>query len=113
MAEALHAETFGPFIRESKTPVLVDFYQDGCVPCRRVAPLLHRAGEAYSGRLTIARVNLGQNLDLAKQLNIEATPTLVLFQNGTEAARLRGVITQADLDAMLQAALNQEKGENL
>ena len=105
MAERLNQDTFAPFITESELPVLADFYQDGCIPCRRVAPLLSKAEGEYAGRLVIARVNLTQNTELAEQYDIAAAPTLILFQSGKEAARHRGVISKDDLKEFIESVL--------
>ncbi len=104
MAEHLNSETFAGYIEASALPVLVDFYRDGCVPCRRVAPLLSKAETAYAGKLAVARVNSVQNSDLAAQYDIQAAPTLVLFENGKEVVRHRGVIDRDGLEALIQSA---------
>ncbi len=108
MAEHLNSDSFLSFLEASPVPVLVDFYRDGCVPCRRVAPLLSKAETAWAGKLAVARVNTAQNEALAGQYDIQAAPTLVLFDRGRELIRHRGVIDRDGLDALLSAALNKE-----
>lgn len=103
MAERLNEEIFDGFIAGSTLPVLVDFYRDGCVPCRRVAPLLSKAETEYDGKLAIARVNLVQNTALAEQYEVTAAPTLVLFREGKETARHRGVIDRDGLKAFIES----------
>lgn len=105
MAEHLNEETFDAFVAQSASPVLVDFYRDGCVPCRRVAPLLSKAGAEYEGRLEIARVNVDQNPALSERHRIEAAPTLLLLHGGQEIGRHRGAIDKDTLKAFIEAAL--------
>ena len=105
MAEHLNTETFDAFVAASELPVLADFYRDGCVPCRRVAPLLSKAEAEYAGKLTVARVNTAQNAELAERYEIAAAPTLILFQDGRETARHRGVIDKDGLKALIEPAL--------
>lgn len=105
MAEHLNSETFASFIENSSLPVLADFYRDGCVPCRRVAPLLSKAGAEYAEKLVVARVNTTQNAALADQYQIEAAPTLILFKDGQEIGRHRGVITRDELKNLIETAL--------
>lgn len=105
MAERLTEENFDTFVKESKIPVLVDFYKDGCAPCRRISPLLSQAAEEYDGRIAFARVNTTQNQNLVSSYKIQAAPTLILFQNGTEEKRHRGVIKKDELKTMLDTAL--------
>ncbi|MGM9578191.1 MAG: thioredoxin family protein [Evtepia sp.] len=104
MAETLNTETFAPFLKEHPV-VLADFYKDGCVACRRIAPLLAQVESAQAGQTALARVNTSSNLALAQQYEIEATPTLILFREGLEVARHRGVITKDDLEKFLEEAL--------
>lgn len=105
MAQVLNDETFSAFVSASTVPVLVDFYRDGCVPCRRVAPLLSRAGEKYADRLAVVRVNIALSPGLVQQYAIEAAPTLAVFQNGEEVARHRGVIDAAGLETLIRSAI--------
>lgn len=105
MAEHLNSESFAGFVSSAPLPVLVDFYKDGCIPCRRVAPLLSKAEAAYAGRLSIARVNLTQNAPLAEQYQIEAAPTLLVFRGGEEIARHRGVISRDELNNLIESNL--------
>lgn len=110
MAERLNQETFDAFLQGREDPVLVDFYRDGCIPCRRVSPLVSRAEETYAGRLEVARVNIDQNPALVARYQIEAAPTLLLFQGEEETGRCRGVINQEELTALIQEALSQREG---
>lgn len=105
MAERLTEENFAAFLEKSASPVLVDFYRDGCVPCRRVSPLLSRAEKEYSGKLEIARVNIDQNPALVAQHQVEAAPTLLLFRDGEETGRRRGVIDKEELKALIEEGL--------
>lgn len=105
MAVSLSQDTFAEFIAGSARPVLVDFYKDGCIPCRRMAPLVSKAEAEYEGRLAVARVNAGANPALARQYGIEAAPTLVLFKDGQEAARQRGAADRSAFRAWLEANL--------
>lgn len=89
MAEKLDSAGFENFIN-SEIPVLVDFYNDGCIPCRRIAPLISKAQAEYDGRIKFARVNIAMNTDLIERYSVEAAPTLIIFKNGEEISRHRG-----------------------
>lgn len=90
MAEKLDVSNFDGFLKDSELPVLVDFYNDGCIPCRRIAPLISKAESEYEGRLRLARVNIAMNPELTERLSIEAAPTLIIFKDGEEISRHRG-----------------------
>ncbi|MDO4515908.1 MAG: thioredoxin family protein [Bacillota bacterium] len=106
MAVNLNAGTFDQFLREHSV-VLADFYKDGCVACRRIAPLLTQTEAAWAGRAEVARVNLSGSPEIAGQYAIQATPTLILFREGLEIARHRGVISKDELDAFLEEAFTE------
>lgn len=96
MAQKLDSSSFEAFISNSEIPVLVDFYNDGCIPCRRIAPLISKAEAEYNGRIKFARVNIAMNTNLIEKYSVEAAPTLIIFKNGVEISRHRGI---ADAEA--------------
>lgn len=105
MAEKLDGSAFESYIRESAVPVLVDFYNDGCIPCRRIAPLISKAETEYNGRLNFARVNIAMNPDLTERYAVAAAPTLILFRNGEEADRHRGAADAETLKQFIESNL--------
>jgi thioredoxin 2 len=69
-------------IRASPVPVLVDFWAPWCGPCRTVAPHLKALAQRPAGKLIVAKVNVDQHKEHAARLNVQAIPTLALFQGG-------------------------------
>lgn len=108
MAEKLDSTNFDSCIQSSKMPVLVDFYNDGCIPCRRIAPLISKAEAEYENRLCFARVNIGMNSDLIVRYEIEAAPTLILFKNAKEVKRHRGAADAEVLKNFIESVLEGE-----
>lgn len=102
MAQPLNEENFERFLTGSGVPVLVDFYRDGCVPCRRVAPLVSRAETDYEGRLVTAKVNIAQCPGLTGQFAVQAAPTLILMDGQRELTRLRGATDQETFRVWLE-----------
>jgi thioredoxin 1 len=100
VAEKLTTENFDEFISQNDI-VLVDFYNDGCIPCRRIAPLISKAETEYEGKVKFARVNSALNPDLVEKYTIEAAPTLILFNNGEEINRHRGVATAQQIEELI------------
>lgn len=105
MAQKLTNETFDGAVFQSALPVLVDFYRDGCLPCRRIAPLLSRAEEQYGKFLSFAKVNTEVSADLAQRFSVTAAPTLILFQNGEEAGRKTGTVSFEELKLFIENIL--------
>ena len=96
---------FDQAVLQSKTPVVVDFWAPWCRPCLMVAPILDELAEEYSGRITIARMDVDQNQRTAAQYQIMAIPNLIIFKNGKPASQIVGYKPKAELKRDLDAAL--------
>ena len=79
------------------TPVLIDFWAEWCAPCRAVAPILEEIAGENDGRLRVVKLNVDENPDVAKRLNILSIPTLILFARGEERARIVGARAKEQL----------------
>ena len=85
----------------SDTPVLVDFWAEWCGPCKMMnAPLEEIAGE-QAGKLTIAKLNVDENQQVALNHEVMGIPTMIVFQGGEEKKRLVGARSKAQLEAEL------------
>ena len=63
MAERIGREEFEEKVLKSDLPVLVDFYSDSCMACKKLAPVLSQA-EAYPFRteIQLMRMSLRRNM---------------------------------------------------
>jgi thioredoxin 1 len=100
----LTTATFDETVVASDKPVVVDFWAEWCGPCKMIAPIL---GEIASEQptITIAKLNVDENPDIAMRYNVMSIPTLLVFKNGEVAKRLVG--------AKGKGQLLQELGEFL
>ncbi len=85
--------------------LLVDFYADWCMPCKMMAPVLDKVAEAFKGRLTVAKINVDDEQELAVKYGIQSIPALLLFKDGEVAKEFIGVRPFDELSAALEAAL--------
>ena len=69
---------------------IVDFYADWCGPCRMMAPALDRLAGEYAGRVTVGKLDVDVNQDIAIRYSVMAMPTLGLFRGGKLVDRLVG-----------------------
>ena len=99
----LNQENFDSTIGSSSTPVLVDFWSEGCGPCRMLNPVLEEIAAAQAGKAVIAKVNIGESPELAARFGITAVPTLIVFKNGQQGRTLRGVQSRREILATLAA----------
>jgi thioredoxin 1 len=73
-----------------KEVLLVDFWAPWCGPCKMVAPTLNEIAETETD-ITIGKVNVDHNQDLAKKYKVRNIPTMLIFKNGVEVGRIVGV----------------------
>ena len=85
------------------TPVLVDFWAPWCGPCKMIAPILEELATELAGKLTICKVNVDDNGEIAARYGIRAIPTLLLFKGGQLADQYVGMMDKATLKAKISA----------
>lgn len=97
----LTKENFQAEITKSDKPVLVDFWAVWCGPCQMMAPILHEL-EAEMPDVQIGKVNVDEQMDLARQFRVVSIPTLIIFKNGQEVQRMVGVASKEELKDALK-----------
>jgi thioredoxin 1 len=86
MATTVTQSSFDADVLASSTPVLVDFWAEWCGPCRMIAPALDEISSEMAGKVTIAKLNIDENPDIAVKYGVRSIPTLMIFRDGKPAA---------------------------
>jgi thioredoxin 1 len=82
-------QDFDAKVLGSEVPVLVDFWAEWCVPCHMVSPVVEEIGREKDG-VAVAKLNIDENPDATRRFGVMSIPTLILFRDGQERARVVG-----------------------
>ena len=88
--------TFNDIIQSEK-PILVDFFATWCGPCQTLAPILKQVKDNLGDRISIIKIDVDKNQQIAAQYQVRGVPTMILFQNGKQLWRQSGVLSSTDL----------------
>ena len=80
--------------------VLLDFYADWCGPCRMVAPIIDEIASERSD-VTVGKINVDAEPELAAKFGVYSIPTLVVMKNGEVASQSAGARPKEQIIAML------------
>ena len=98
----LNEESFFKLV-ESGQPVLVDFWASWCGPCKMLAPVIEELAAQYDGKVTVGKVDVDENQELAVRYGVMNIPTVVLFHKGNEVDRLVGLLPKERFSLMIDA----------
>lgn len=88
-------------VKNSDKPVLLDFYADWCMPCRRLAPIIDQIAEECP-EYVICKVNVDDEPSLASQFGVSSIPTLVVLRGGEVVSQSAGARPKHQILALLE-----------
>ena len=88
------SENFDRTVMQSEKTVLIDFWAGWCGPCRMLAPIIDEIAEEYADTITVGKINVDEQPQLAAAFGVESIPTLIAFKNGVPMGALVGLQTK-------------------
>ncbi len=93
-------------------PMIVDVWSETCAPCKRLVPVMADLATAYDGQVSVVEINTTAERDLLQELNVRATPTIIVFnRHGEEIGRVTGYRSKQWFDEMIAKELHRDEGD--
>lgn len=80
-------------ILNSNELVFVDFFASWCGPCKMFAPVVEKVSQQYKDKVTVLKINIDENAEIAEKYSIKSVPTSILFKNNSIVERTSGLIS--------------------
>ncbi|MGB3976603.1 MAG: thioredoxin [bacterium] len=94
---------FDEKVVKGKGLILIDFWAPWCGPCRLASPILDEIAQEMSQSVTVYKVNVDSNGELAMKYGISGIPTFILFKNGKIVKQIVGLMSKADIVNLIRS----------
>ena len=102
--EQINTEKFDELLKGDK-PVVCDFFATWCGPCKMLAPVMEEVGKEFEDKAVFVKVDIDENMELARRYGIMSIPLVAVFKDGEEADKSLGYITKSEMQEFLSKNL--------
>ena len=92
--------------------IVVDFWAPWCGPCKQLTPILEKIIKASSDKITLAKINIDENQQIAAQLRIQSIPTVYAFKDKQILNAFQGVLPEKQIIEFLEKCLGSKINED-
>ena len=101
----MSADDFKNYVTDGNGAVIVDFFATWCGPCKILAPYIEELAADYDGKITVGKLDIDENMEIAQAMQISAVPTVMFFKNGEAVETFVGVQPMSALRAAAEKLL--------
>jgi thioredoxin 1 len=105
MALNLNNDNFKETISQDKL-VLVDFWAEWCGPCKALSPIIDELSQEMGETMTVAKVDITENQDIAVEYGVRNIPTMLFFRNGEIVDKQVGAMPKSAIQEIINKHLN-------
>ncbi len=99
----LTEQSFDDEIGKHKEVLMVDFWAEWCQPCRTIGPTLEELASESKGSVSLAKVNVDDNPQLAARYGVRSIPTILFMKDGKVMDQVIGAVPKSQLKKKLDA----------
>ena len=89
-------------VKNSTTPVMVDFWAPWCNPCKMIAPMVERLALEYAGKIKVGKMDIDVHSNTPSAFGVRSIPTLLFFKNGQMVEQIIGVVPEAQMKKVIE-----------
>jgi thioredoxin 1 len=96
---------YASFIADAPLPVIIDVWADWCGPCKFLTPVLQEIADEYGDKVIVAKLNIDEYPEVAKEYGVTNIPTLLIYKDGKMAKMIIGAHDKPVLVSKLEKFL--------
>jgi thioredoxin 1 len=108
MALTITSDNFSELLSKENELVMVDFWAEWCGPCKMLSPIVDELSQELDGKMTIGKVDVSDQQDLAAEYGVRNIPTILFFKNGELVDKQVGALPKAALQEIINKHLNKK-----